>query len=160
MTPIITITTDFGLQDGFVGIMKGVALGIQPRLHFVDLTHNIKPGDIRAGAWIMANSYGYFPDGTVHLAVVDPAVGSKRRGIVITNDHHLVVCPDNGLITHLLDGKDAQWHAFEITNRELMRPVVSKTFHGRDIFAPVAAHLASGVAADKVGPRVEIADLV
>lgn len=160
MTPVITITTDFGLQDGFVGIMKGVALGIQPCLQFVDITHDIKPGDIHAGAWVMANAYRYFPQGSVHLAVVDPGVGSQRRGIVITNGRHSVVCPDNGLITYLLDDRDPQWHAFEITNSELMLPVVSKTFHGRDVFAPVAAHLASGLPANDVGPKMEIANLV
>ncbi len=147
---IITLTTDFGLADPFVGIMKGVILGIAPAVQLVDLTHDIDSYDIGQAALILEASYRYFPSGTVHLVVVDPGVGSERRPMAAAANGHIFVAPDNGVLSLVLQGGAA----YEITNKNLFAGPVSRTFHGRDIFAPVAAHLARGTPIESVGPRM------
>lgn len=149
---IITLTTDFGLADGYVGIMKGVILGIAPTVRLVDLSHEITPQDVRQAAYVLARATPYFPPGTIHLAVVDPGVGSRRRPLLVRAGQALYVGPDNGLFTLALAGPDAQ--AFELDRPEFWGPAVSRTFHGRDIFAPVAAHLATGVPPERLGRPV------
>jgi S-adenosylmethionine hydrolase len=151
--PLITLLTDFGTQDHYVAAMKGVILGICPNAQIIDITHDIPPFQIGAGAYTLAQAVPTFPQGAVHVAVVDPGVGSARRAIAARAGGHLFIAPDNGLLS-LVPGAAHQKTVFEITNSRLFRRPVSKTFHGRDIFAPVAAHLAGGVALTKVGPRL------
>jgi len=148
---IITLLTDFGEADWFVGSMKGVMAGISPGVRTIDLTHLIPPGDIRRGAFALKCAYRYFPAGTVHLAVVDPGVGSDRGILVVRGGGYIFVAPDNGLLSYILaDIKEKT--VFHATRQDLFLKEVSHTFHGRDIFAPLAAHLAGGLPADKVGP--------
>ncbi len=149
---IITLTTDFGTRDWFVGTMKGVILGIAPRAVIVDITHEIPAGDIRAGAFALAAAYRFFPKGTVHVAVVDPGVGSGRKAIAAQTANYLFVGPDNGVLSPALAReKIKSVHRIEST-KFFLHPV-SHTFHGRDIFAPVAAHLCRGAAIRKLGPK-------
>jgi S-adenosylmethionine hydrolase len=156
MPTIITLTTDFGLADPFVGIMKGVILGIAPGAQIIDVSHDIRSYDILEAAFIIDSSYRYFPAGTIHVIVVDPGVGSARRPMAAAAKEHIFVAPDNGVLSCILDG-DAMTpapSAYWIKNQSLFLNAVSKTFHGRDIFAPVAAHLALGASIDSVGPRI------
>jgi S-adenosyl-L-methionine hydrolase (adenosine-forming) len=149
---IITLLTDFGLEDGYVGSLKGIILGICPAARIIDITHLVPPQDIRAGGFILLTVYRDFPAGTIHLAVVDPDVGTERCGLVIQTSNYLFVGPDNGLFSWVLKNElDAEVRQLE--NPEFWRPTVSSTFHGRDLFAPVAAHLATGVPAAALGPR-------
>src|SRR6266446_3925542 len=129
---IITLTTDFGVSDPFAGIMKGVILGIEPAAHIVDLTHEIRSYDILEAAFLIDSAYRYFPEGTVHIVVVDPGVGSARRPMAAPAKGHIFVAPDNGVLSLVL-----QSEAYRITNESLFLNTVSQTFHGRDIFAPV-----------------------
>jgi S-adenosyl-L-methionine hydrolase (adenosine-forming) len=145
---IITLTTDFGLSDPFVGIMKGVILGIAPNAQLVDITHDIPSYDIAEAAFLVETTYRYFPDGTVHIVVVDPGVGSVRRPIAVSSHSHRFVAPDNGVLSAV------SGDVYHITNESLFVKPVSRTFHGRDIFAPVAGHLARGMPIDLVGPRI------
>ncbi len=163
--PIITLTTDFGTSDPFVGTMKGVILGICPDAEIVDLTHGVPAQDVRAGAYLLSTSHRHFPDGTTHVIVVDPGVGTERRPIAVQSPAATFVCPDNGLLSYVLAGAGGGhsplpkgWQARHITNADPWLPEVSSTFHGRDVFAPVAAHLAAGVPIDSVGPAID--DLV
>ena len=149
---IITLLTDFGLKDAYVGIMKGVILSINPDARVVDITHEVDAQDIREGAFLLQESCGWFPEGTVHVAVVDPTVGSSRRPIIVTAREQVFVGPDNGLFT-LVMGEPPAVHVIE--NREFMLPGVSGTFHGRDIFSPAAAHLSKGVPAAAFGHRID-----
>jgi hypothetical protein len=149
---IITLTTDFGTDDWFVGTMKGVILAINPRARIVDLTHAIPPGDIRAGAFALLQAYAFFPAGTIHLVVVDPGVGSPRPAIAIRSGKFIFLGPDNGVLS-LAAGRDVVRSARHITNLKLFLPRISRTFHGRDVFAPVAAHLSRGVQWPELGPR-------
>ncbi len=149
---IITLTTDFGLSDGYVGIMKGVILGITADVQLVDISHEISPQDVHQGSFVLRNAVPYFPDGTVHLAVVDPGVGSRRRPLLVTTPRASFVGPDNGLFTFALAQPDAQ--AWVLDRPQYWLPVISRTFHGRDIFAPVAAHLARGVPPEALGSPV------
>ena len=150
---IITLTTDFGASDGYVGTMKGVILSIAPDAALVDITHEIAPQNIRQAADVLHAAAPYFPRGTIHLAVVDPGVGSARRALAVRTSQGLLVGPDNGLFTPFLtDEPDAECRA--ITNAKYMLPHVSATFHGRDVFAPVAAHLANGADLADLGPRI------
>jgi len=146
---IITLTTDFGLSDPFVGIMKGVILGIAPHVQLVDITHDIPAYNILEAALVVESAYRYFPESTVHLVVVDPGVGSDRRPLAAVSKSHRFVAPDNGVLS-AISGKDVH----HITNHHFFLNPVSRTFHGRDIFAPVAAHLARGLSIEQVGPRV------
>jgi S-adenosylmethionine hydrolase len=147
---IITLTTDFGLSDPFVGIMKGVILGIAPDVQIVDITHDIPSYDIVEAAFLIDSSYRYFPSGTIHVVVVDPGVGSKRRPIAALADGHVFIAPDNGVLSFVLDGGPV----YSIRNESLFCTPVSQTFHGRDIFAPTGAHLARGIPLESVGDRI------
>ena len=155
--PIITLTTDFGLADGFVGTMKGVILGICADARLVDISHDIPPQDVQTGGLVLKAAYPYFPKGTVHLAVVDPGVGGDRRWVIVEDGaKNLFVGPDNGLFTFVLEQDDVR--VFEVENRRWCLDDLSATFHGRDVFAPVAARLASGANPSEAGS--EISDAV
>ena len=156
-TPIITLTTDFGTADGFVGAMKGIILGINREARLVDIAHTVPRQDVFAGAMVLRNTWKHFPAGTIHLGVIDPGVGTDRAAIVAVVDDGLFVLPDNGMIT-LVARETPIRAAYAITNRIYMRDTISRTFHGRDVFAPVAAHLSLGRPAESVGPLLE--DLV
>ena len=166
--PLLVFTTDFGLSDSYAGVMKGVALGINPGLRFVDLTHQVTPQDIRQGAFVLGVSYRYFPSDAIHVAVVDPGVGTGRRPILLKTPHGSFVAPDNGLLSRVLSGYLADpptstndksvalpgtVRAYHLTNPDYWVHPVSSTFHGRDIFTPVAAHLSRGVPAESMGER-------
>jgi hypothetical protein len=148
--PVITLTSDFG-PSPYAGVMKGVMLGICPRARLVDLSHAVPPQDVAAGALVLEQAMEAFPYGTVHLAVVDPGVGTGRRGLCVAALGMLFVGPDNGLFTPAL-AADPQAACWEIAEESLLRRPVSATFHGRDVFAPVAAHLAAGLDPGRVGP--------
>ena len=154
---IITLTTDFGTSDLYVGVMKGVILNINPHTQLVDITHAIPPQDIRAAAFLVDSAYGYFPTGTIHLIVVDPGVGSHRRAVACQTEHGCFVCPDNGVLSYILR-EEVPYRAVAIENLAYCLPQISNTFHGRDIFAPVAAHLSQGVPLDQFGRPID--DLV
>jgi len=147
----VTLLTDFGLKDPYVAIMKGVMLSINAHLSFVDITHAVEAQDVREASFIVGEYYRYFSPGTVHLCVVDPTVGSSRKALVVSKEGHFFVGPDNGLFSLLLEG-DAVVH--EISNPRFMRGSLSGTFHGRDVFAPVAAYLSLGTAIGEFGPNV------
>ena len=156
---LITFLTDFGLEDDFVGTCHGVMKRIAPEVEIIDVTHGIAPQSILQGALILANTTPFLPE-CVHLAVVDPGVGSDRRALVLRAGNRLFVGPDNGLLipaAEKVGGVDA---AHEITNREYMLEPVSATFHGRDVFGPAAAHLASGVDIGQLGPAIQPESLV
>lgn len=160
--PIITLTTDFGTRDPWVGIMKGVILGICPEARLVDLSHDIAPQDVLEGALCLGAAAPFFPPGTIHLAVVDPGVGGARRPLALTVAGRRYVGPDNGLFTFVLEGAferaregpREEWSAVELAAAEYRLAPVSRTFHGRDIFAPAAAWLAAGVPLERLGPAV------
>ncbi|MBD2385939.1 SAM hydrolase/SAM-dependent halogenase family protein [Cylindrospermum sp. FACHB-282] len=158
--PLLTLLSDFGDRDVYVGVMKGVIAQIHPLIRVVDLTHQIPPQNIAAARFCLMNAYPYFPVGTVHLAVVDPGVGSRRKAIAIELAQGFLVGPDNGIFSGVLS-QNLAIAAVELTNLNYWRtPQPSGTFHGRDIFAPVAAHLASGVSLQQLGEKIEIATLV
>jgi hypothetical protein len=140
---IISLTTDFGQADGYVGIMKGVILGISPETRLVDVSHDIAPGDIAGAAYVLARAIPYFPAGAIHLVVVDPGVGSARRPLLVQTSSALFVGPDNGVLTPALADPSAQ--AWQLDRPEYWLDPVGSTFHGRDVFAPCAAHLARGL---------------
>ncbi|MUL39144.1 SAM hydrolase/SAM-dependent halogenase family protein [Gloeocapsopsis dulcis] len=157
---MITLLTDFGLSDVYVGVMKGIISQINPQINVIDLTHQIPPQNIAAARFCLMNAYSYFPHGTVHLGVVDPGVGSTRRAIAVKFATGFLVGPDNGIFSGVLSQSPAL-SAVELTNSDYWWVTQSSaTFHGRDIFAPVAAHLASGVLLDDLGSAIDIASLV
>jgi len=152
--PIITLLTDFGLDDGTVGVMKGVLLSLAPQARLVDLSHAIGPQDVRAAAFVLGRTAPYFPEGTIHLVVVDPGVGTVRRPMAARLGPHFFVGPDNGAATRLMERAERLGQAtsfFQLDRPERWLPKVSDVFHGRDLFAPVAAHLANGVALQDLG---------
>lgn len=149
----ISLLTDFGLADPYVGIVKGVILGINPRAHLVDITHQVPPGSILDAAFILLQTYAFFPEGTVHLAVVDPGVGGRRRPIAVRTRGHLFVGPDNGLFWPVVHGSPS-CRIVDLQEERYFLPKISETFHGRDIFAPVAAHLSLGVDIGLLGPSI------
>lgn len=151
--PVITLLTDFGTADYFVGAMKGVILTINPMAAIVDITHEIPPQDIEAGAFTLLTCYRDFPEGTIHVAVVDPGVGSSRRAIVVRAGSYYLVGPDNGLFSYIYDREPA-CEVFHVTASEYFRPSPSSTFHGRDVFAPVAAALSTGIGPEALGPQI------
>jgi S-adenosylmethionine hydrolase len=170
--PTITLITDFGTTDGFVGVLKGVILGINPSATIIDITHEVPPQSILAGAFIFGTVHRYFPAGTVHLVVVDPGVGTSRRPILVIGPHACYVAPDNGVLSYLFPEAKVPsapgaaftpiqislpegWHAYHLTNSHYWRHPVSSTFHGRDVFASVAAYLSNGVQADSMGDPLE-----
>jgi S-adenosylmethionine hydrolase len=152
--PIITLLTDFGTQDHYVAAMKGIILGLNPHATLVDLSHDIPPQDIMAGAFVLAGAAPYFPPGTIHLAVVDPGVGSARRALAARSRGQYWVGPDNGLFSLAWGSQADDLAMVSLTEPAYFRPSVSDTFHGRDLFAPVAAHLSLGVALAQFGPGV------
>lgn len=152
---IVTLTTDFGLADHYVGTMKGVFLSRCPHAQIVDISHEIPPFSIAAGAYVISQAAPYFPAGTIHVIVVDPGVGTARKPILLEARDQLFIAPDNGVLS-LISGEEQHTTAREITNRDLWLPSPSDTFHGRDIFTPVAAALASRAARpDEVGPVIK-----
>lgn len=159
MTPkhCVTLLTDYGLEDGFVAACHGVIASICPPVRIIDITHLVPPGDVRRGAALMAQTVPYLPAG-VHVAVVDPGVGTRRRAIAVAAGDRVFVGPDNGVLSWAAAGADVR--AWELTERELWVEPVSATFHGRDIFAPVAAHIAAGRDVATVGREIDPAGLV
>ena len=167
-SPVITLTTDFGLQDPYVGLMKGVILRINPSAEIVDVTHGVTPQNVLQGSFLLHHSHRYFPRNAIHVAVVDPGVGTNRRAILLETPVGRFLAPDNGLLTHvLIHGLDlpsteggpvelpAGWRAYHLTNANYWLQPLSHTFHGRDIFAPVAAHLSAGAASSELGDAVD-----
>ena len=150
---VITLLTDFGTADYFVAAMKGVILTINPQVSLVDITHEIPPQDIEAGAFTLLTCYRDFPEGTIHVAVVDPGVGSSRRAIVVRAGWYYFVGPDNGLFSYVCD-REPSAEVFHVTATEHFRPSPSPTFHGRDVFAPVAAALSKDIQVEELGPQV------
>ncbi len=155
--PFVSLTSDFGLKDPYVAEMKATILSICPSAVLVDITHNVEKFNIRAGAFMIASAAPYFPAQTIHVAVVDPSVGTQRRPIILQTEHAYFVGPDNGLL--ILAAKSQGIRQIrQIESRRFMLPHVSPTFHGRDIFSPAAAHLSNGLAIEEFGP--EITDFV
>ena len=152
LAAILTLTTDFGLSDHYVGTMKGVILGICPEAQLVDISHQVPPFAIAEGAYLIAQAYRYFPKGTVHLVVVDPGVGSSRRPIVAEAGGQFFVAPDNGVLSAICLREKHTVRLLE--NEKYFRQPVSRTFHGRDIFSPVAAHLAAGLSPQRLGKPI------
>jgi len=150
---IVTLLTDFGGGDAYVGIMKGVALGVHRDLCFVDLAHDVPPQAVAVGALILRSAVPFFPLGSVHCAVVDPGVGSARDAVAVATERALLVGPDNGILAPAAAALGGAQAVFGLENAGLFRQPVSRTFHGRDVFAPVAAHLACGLDVTEVGPR-------
>jgi S-adenosylmethionine hydrolase len=151
---IITITTDFGERDPYVAMMKGVILTINPGARIVDITHQVPSGSIREGASIIKQTYQYFPSGTVHLAVIDPGVGGKRRPIAVLADNHLFVGPDNGLFWPVIETQEHS-EVIHLSDKMYWMREISPTFHGRDIFAPVASHLSKGADPFLMGEKID-----
>ncbi len=151
---VITLTTDFGYQDPFVGIMKGVIATINPQAQVIDISHGVPAQDIMAGALILQHAVPHFAAGTIHVAIVDPGVGGRRKPILIEHHGCYFIGPDNGILSLALEGASPD-RIIELTNRGYQLKNVSKTFHGRDIFAPVAAHLSAGVLAAQFGKPLE-----
>lgn len=152
--PIITLLTDFGTRDGFVGVMKGVMLQIAPNSVLVDISHELPPFSISAAAFLNEWAYGYFPQGTVHLSVVDPGVGTRRRVLAVETSGHLFLAPDNGLLSPLFKS-GGPVKIVHVTNHKLFLDKISHTFHGRDIFSPLAAHLSKGTRIEELGPEID-----
>lgn len=151
---IITLTTDFGDESGYAGVMKGVILTVNPDCQIIDITHRVSQQDVEEAAFLLNNSFSYFPEHSIHVVVVDPGVGSERKPILVETDKYWFVGPDNGVFSFmfLMEGFKKVW---EITNKSYFLPEISSTFHGRDIFAPVAAHLSLGVSAEELGKELK-----
>lgn len=150
----ISLLTDFGLSDPYVGIVKGVILGINPRARLVDITHQVPPGSVLDAAFILLQAYAFFPEGTVHIAVVDPGVGGRRRPIAVQTRGHLFVGPDNGLFWPIVD-RSPSCRIVHLQEAHYFLPKISETFHGRDIFAPVGAHLSMGLDIGRLGSSID-----
>jgi S-adenosylmethionine hydrolase len=151
---VITLTTDFGTDDAYVSIMKGVILSINPKATVVDICHTVRPQNIAQAAYILSTATGYFPEGTIHVAVIDPGVGTKRRAVLLAGPNSYYIGPDNGVFSYVAAQASPPMHAFELTNESYWLHPVSHTFHGRDIFAPSAAHLSLGVAPHELGSSI------
>jgi len=156
---VVTLLTDFGLVDPFVAMMKGVMLGINPALQIVDLCHRVQPQNVRQAAFMLMTSCGYFPRGTIHVAVVDPGVGAGRRILACQTERFYFLAPDNGLLGPVLE-REGQCRCVDVSNADYFLEHVSLTFHGRDIFAPVAAHLSLGVPLENLGPSASPAEVL
>ena len=152
---VITLLTDFGLQDEYVGVLKGVIAGINPAATVIDICHGIAPQDVASAAYMLRAAFAYFPRGTIHVAIVDPEVGSARDVVAVACEGHIFLAPDNGLLGPVLADAAPQ-SGYRVENQSLFRQPVSKTFHGRDVFAPVAAHLSLGLQLKAVGRPLEI----
>jgi len=156
---IITLLTDFGTKDEYVGLMKGVILSINPDVTIIDITHHIDPQDIRQAAYMLESAYHYFPAGTIHLIVVDPGVGTERAILAVKANHQFFLAPDNGVLTLLLcDDNGAS--IIRVTNSNYFLNSVSQTFHGRDIFAPVGAHISRGINLKAFGAETDLTQVV
>jgi S-adenosylmethionine hydrolase len=155
----LSFLTDYGLDDGFVAACHGVAARIAPHASIIDVTHLIPPGDVRRGAAVLAQTVPYLPP-AVHVAVVDPGVGTARRGVAVAAGDSVFVGPDNGLLSWAVTASGGAARAFSLTNRDLWLAGVAATFHGRDIFMPVAAHLADDAELAATGAQIDVADLV
>ena len=167
--PLVTFLTDFGMADAYVGAMKGVMLQINPQISIVDLTHNVSPQNVLEGAFLLSTAWHYFPTATIHISVIDPGVGTDRKALLLEGHGHLFLAPDNGLFSFVLPPDDGTsplfqpyvarlpegFSVYELDNPSYWRHPVSATFHGRDIFAPVAAHLSLGVKAEEIGQPVD-----
>ena len=151
---VITLTTDFGTDDAYVSIMKGVILGINAKAAIVDICHTVRPQNITQAAYILSTAANYFPDGTIHVAVIDPGVGTKRRAVLLVGPKSYYIGPDNGVFSYVASQATPRMHVFELTNERYWLHPVSHTFHGRDIFATVAAHLSLGVAPHELGTPI------
>ncbi len=156
---VITLLTDFGWEDGYIGAIKGVILGINPQCLIVDLAHEISPHDVLGAALVLGHTYPYFPKGTIHVVVVDPGVGGERKPLILATEHYLFVGPDNGVFDLVLR-REHGIRAYELAEKRFFLPQVSQTFHGRDVFAPAAAHLSLGVSPEQMGPSVPIEAMV
>ncbi len=156
--PVISLLTDFGTDDEYVGLVKAVIYGIAPQAAIVDLCHRLEPHDIPAAAMLIAHARPYFPEGSVHLVVVDPGVGSGREIVAVQSGGQCFVAPDNGVLTRVL-AQDKGARIVKVKNSAYFLQKISRTFHGRDVFAPVGAHLLQGVAIDRLGPPAEAAEL-
>jgi S-adenosylmethionine hydrolase len=152
--PIITLLTDFGTKDHYVASMKGVILNMNPRCLLIDITHQVSSHDIREGGFILANAYSHFPKGTIHLAVVDPGVGGARKPVLLVTQNYFFVGPDNGLFS-MISQKESVNQIIMLDKKKYHLSEVSTTFHGRDVFAPVAAHLSMGVKPNALGHRID-----
>ncbi|PYX34308.1 MAG: hypothetical protein DMG80_02750 [Acidobacteria bacterium] len=152
-TSIITLTTDFGLNDHFVGAMKGVILDLAPDAQIIDINHAVQPFDVLDGALSISQAYSYYPSGTVHMVIVDPGVGTARRPILVTGDRHQFVAPDNGVLSMIYD-REERISVRHITAEHYFLQPRSNTFHARDIFSPVAAYLAKGVESGRFGDEI------
>lgn len=157
--PLITLLTDFGVDDEYVGVMKGVILSINPSAIIVDITHSLDPQDIEQASYLIKSSYRFFPEKTIHIIVIDPGVGTGRAIIAFKMMGHIFLAPDNGVLAPLMDDGDMET-LVSVENPDFFLEPVSTTFHGRDIFAPVAAHLSNGVGIGKLGPPMEKASIV
>lgn len=155
---LISLLTDFGTRDEYVGVMKAVIWGIAPRSPIVDIGHQVAPQDIHQAAFLLGAAYPYFTAGSVHVTIVDPGVGSDRCIVGMRFEGHYFIAPDNGLLALILKGRRPEI-LVEVSRTEFFLPRVSRTFHGRDIFAPVAAHLASGTALEALGPQLALEQL-
>jgi len=150
---VITLLTDFGLRDHFVAAMKGVILSLNPDVTLVDISHLVPPQDIFAGAFTLGQAWALFPPGTIHVAVVDPGVGTARKVMAASAAGHYFVAPDNGILTCIMEGQE-DFTAYEVTAEHYFRKPVSVTFHGRDIFAPIAAWISRGIPLKQLGPAL------
>jgi S-adenosyl-L-methionine hydrolase (adenosine-forming) len=157
--PIITLTTDFGLQDGHVGAMKGVMCSIAPGANLVDISHHIHPQDIQHGGFVLVTAYRYWPPDTIHLVVIDPGVGTERRAVAVQTTHGTFVAPDNGVLSYVL-ARERVTTAVSLTNQSFWHQPVSPVFHGRDVFGPAAAHLAAGVSLLALGETIGAQELI
>ena len=157
--PVIVLMTDFGLSDTFVGQMKGVILSLAPSAQIIDLTHAITPQNVVQGAFLLAKSVCFFPERSIFVSVVDPGVGTARKAIAVETDSHIFVAPDNGLLTGIFQTQTVK-RCVSITEEKYMLSVRSSTFHGRDVFSPIAAHIASGVPLNALGNEVDQTDCV
>lgn len=152
---IVTLLTDFGTADYFVGAMKGAVLSVNPRAQVIDITHEVPAHDVEAGAFTLRAAFETYPEGTVHVAVVDPGVGSGRRAVVARGGGHLFVGPDNGVLGHVYERVGSGLEVFQLTNTQFFRQPVSPSFHGRDVFAPTAGALSLGVAPETLGAPID-----
>ena len=153
-SPLITLITDFSTRDYFVGCMKGVILNINPNVRFVDVSHEIQPQNIREAAFLLKSVYRYFPKGTIHMVIVDPGVGSTRKPLIAASKNEIFIAPDNGVLSWIYEEeKDIQ--VYEITSSQYFIKKEGTTFHGRDIFSPVAAWVTKGILPDQMGKNIE-----
>ncbi len=154
MSNIITLTTDFGLKDHYVGTMKGAILSINPKAKLIDVTHNVPAFNVEEGAYLIGSSFFTFPKGTIHIVVVDPGVGSVRRPILVCTDHYYFIAPDNGVLS-LVAERDNVKAIYHLDKPKFYLDQLSATFHGRDIFGPIAAYLAKGKSPQKLGTPIK-----